>query len=303
MNENLKQAYERLGLPESVTREELNKRFDLLLKRRRSLSTEQEIADYEADFQAYKQILDTWDEEEIQKAEAERLAKYGRFSGTAGKWETFFRLYKTHVILSIIGLLVVIFGGKALYDNYQHRQYLASLPPVDAKIMFVGNFGVKDTSGKTEELEQAIVAAYPEWKRVEVTVTYLPKAGNGSEELDMNFLQKAVVEMAAGRPDILVMDETTIDWIGKQATLQNLEPVMADGKLATDDPQMKWAVNPETGKNELVGVDMLKSPFLAALPLNYNAKSVIIGVVGLDNNEKMTAFVKHIAEGQAQAAK
>lgn len=154
MNENLKQAYVQLGLPETVTREELNKRFDLLLKRRRALTTEEEIAAYEADFRAYKLILDTWDEQEIQKAEDERLAKYGRFSGTASKWETFMRLYRTHVILGIIGLLVVIFGGKALYDNYQHRQYLASLPPVDAKIMFIGNF------------ESRIPAARPRsWRR------------------------------------------------------------------------------------------------------------------------------------------
>ncbi|MEK3903974.1 MULTISPECIES: hypothetical protein [unclassified Paenibacillus] len=296
MNENLKQAYVQLGLPETVTREELNKRFDLLLKRRRSLTTEQEIADYEADFRAYKLILDTWDEQEIQKAEDERLAKYGRFSGTASKWETFMRLYKTHVILGIIGLLVVIFGGKALYDNYQHRQYLASLPPVDAKIMFIGSFGVTDTSGKTEELEKAIIAAYPQWKRVETVMTYLPRTGDGSDSLDMNYMQKAVVELAANRPDILVLDEATVKWIGGQTGFQNLESITADGKLAADDARMQWGVNEDTGKNELYGVDILKSPFISELPINYNAKSIIIGVLNDKDKDKMLAFVKHIAE-------
>lgn len=296
MNENLKQAYVQLGLPETVTREELNKRFDLLLKRRRALTTEEEIAAYEADFRAYKLILDTWDEQEIQKAEDERLAKYGRFSGTASKWETFMRLYRTHVILGIIGLLVVIFGGKALYDNYQHRQYLASLPPVDAKIMFIGNFGVTDTSGKTEELEKAIIAAYPEWKRVETVMTYLPRTGEGSDSLDMNYMQKAVVELAANRPDILILDEATVKWIGGQTGFQNLEPITADGKLAADDTRMQWGVNEDTGKNELYGVDILKSPFISELPINYNAKSIIIGVLNDKDKDKMLAFVKHIAE-------
>ncbi|WP_405111388.1 hypothetical protein MHH28_02610 [Paenibacillus sp. FSL K6-1217] len=296
MNENLKQAYVQLGLPETVTREELNKRFDLLLKRRRSLTTEEEIADYEADFRAYKLILDTWDEQEIQKAEDERLSKYGRFSGTASKWETFMRLYKTHVILGIIGLLVVIFGGKALYDNYQHRQYLASLPPVDAKIMFIGSFGVTDTSGKIEELEKAIITAYPEWKRVETVMTYLPRTGDGSDSLDMNYMQKAVVELAANRPDILVLDEATVKWIGGQTGFQNLDPITADGKLAADDARMQWGVNEETGKNELFGVDILKSPFISKLPINYNAKSIIISVLNDKDKDKMLAFVKHIAE-------
>ncbi|MEK3794249.1 hypothetical protein MKX42_21150 [Paenibacillus sp. FSL R7-0204] len=296
MNENLKQAYVQLGLPETVTREELNKRFDMLLKRRRALTTEEEIAAYEADFRAYKLILDTWDEQEIQKAEDDRLAKYGRFSGTASKWETFMRLYKTHVILGIIGLLVVIFGGKALYDNYQHRQYLASLPPVDAKIMFIGSFGVTDTSGKTEELEKAIIAAYPQWKRVETVMTYLPRTGDGSDSLDMNYMQKAVVELAANRPDILVLDEATVKWIGGQTGFQNLEAITADGKLAADDTRMQWGVNEDTGKNELYGVDILKSPFISELPINYNAKSIIIGVLNDKDKDKMLEFVKHIAE-------
>lgn len=296
MNENLKQAYVQLELPETVTREELNKRFDLHLKRRRALTTEEEIAGYEADFRAYKLILDTWDEQEIQKAEDDRLAKYGRFSGTASKWETFMRLYRTHVILGIIGLLVVIFGGKALYDNYQHRQYLASLPPVDAKIMFIGSFGVTDTSGKTEALEKAIIAAYPEWKRVETVMTYLPRTGDGSDSLDMNYMQKAVVELAANRPDILILDEATVKWIGGQTGFQNLEPITADGKLAADDTRMQWGVNEDTGKNELYGVDILKSPFISELPINYNAKSIIMGVLNDKDKDKMLEFVKHIAE-------
>lgn len=298
MNEKLKLAYGRLGLSENVTREELDKRFDLLLKRRRSLTGEEEIAAYEGDFQAFKLILDTWDQQEIQEAEDQRLAKYGRFSGTASKWETFMRLYKTHVIVGIIAVLALIFGGKALYDNYQHRQYLASLPPVDATIMFIGNFGTKDPSGKTGELEKAIVAAYPEWKRVQTTIVYLPKTGEGADTLDMNFMQKAVVELAANRPDILVLDEATFEWVGGQAGFQNLEPITTDGKLSADDRLMRWGVNPDTGKNELYGVDITNSPFVSALPIVHNTQSIIIGVLGEDNKDKTIAFVKHIAEEQ-----
>ncbi|WNS45950.1 hypothetical protein [Paenibacillus sp. MMS20-IR301] len=299
MNEKLKQAYSRLELSETVTREELNKRFDLLLKRRRTLRTDEEIAAYEADFQAFKLILDTWDEQEIQEAEDERLAKYGRFSGTASKWETFMRLYKTHVILGIIAVLVLIFGGKALYDNYQHRQYLASLPPVDATIMFIGNFGAKDSSGSTADLEQAIVAAYPQWKRVEASIVYLPKTGEGADTLDMNHMQKAIVELAANRPDIIILDDATIEWIGGQAGFQNLETITADGKLAADDTRMRWGTNEDTGAKELYGVDIMNSPFISALPIDYNVKSIIISVLGEDNKDKTLAFVKHIAEEQA----
>ncbi|MNI22278.1 hypothetical protein D3C73_758300 [compost metagenome] len=302
VNEKLTQAYERLGLPETVTREELNKRFDLLLRRRRSLNTEAEIAAYEADFQAIKFILDSRDQQEIQEAEDQRLAKYGSLAGGARKWERFMRLYKTHVIISIIAVIVLVFAGNALYNNWQHKKYLATLPPVDAKIMFIGNFGVKDEDGKMDALNQAIIEQYPEWKRVDSSMVYLPKTGEGSDTLDMNYMQKAVVELAANTPDILILDEATLEWIGKQDGFQNLEPILADGKISKDDPRLKWGKVGESTEEQLYAVDITDSKFVSSLPINHNTKSIEIGVLGGDEpKEKIIQFVKHIAEeGAAQ---
>ncbi|MBW4082671.1 hypothetical protein [Paenibacillus sp. S150] len=302
MNEKLKQAYGRLGLPETVTREELNKRFDLLLKRRRSLTTEAEIAEYEADFQAIKFILDSRDQQEIQEAEDQRLAKYGSLAGGARKWERFMRLYKTHVIISIIAVIVLAFGGNALYNNWQHKKYLATLPPVDAKIMFIGNFGVQDPDGKMDALNQAIIEEYPEWKRVDSSIVYLPKTGEGADTLDMNYMQKAVVELAANSPDILILDEATLQWIGGQDGFQNLEPILADGKISGDDPRLKWGTVGESTEEQLYAVDITDSKFVASLPINHNTQSIEIGVLGRDEqNDKILNFVKYIAEeGAAQ---
>ncbi|WP_060860394.1 hypothetical protein [Paenibacillus riograndensis] len=302
VDEKLKQAYERLGVPETVTREELNKRFDLLLRRRRSLTTEAEIAAYEEEFQAIKFILDARDQQEIQEAEDQRLAKYGSLAGGARKWERFMRLYKTHVIISIIAVIVLIFAGNALYNNWQHKKYLATLPPVDAKIMFIGNFGVKDEDGKMDALNQAIIEQYPEWKRVDSSMVYLPKTGEGPDTLDMNYLQKAVVELAANTPDILILDEATLEWIGKQDGFQNLEPILADGKISKDDPRLKWGKVGESTEEQLYAVDITDSKFVSSLPINHNTKSIEIGVLGGDEpKEKIIQFVKHIAEeGAAQ---
>ncbi|WP_379153594.1 hypothetical protein [Paenibacillus sp. sgz5001063] len=297
MNEKLKQAYERLGLPETVTREELNKRFDLLLRRRRSLNTDAEIAAYEEEFQAIKFILDSRDQQEIQEAEDQRLAKYGSLAGGARKWERFMRLYKTHVIISIVAVIVLIVAGNALYNNWQHRKYLASLPPVDAEIMFIGNFGVKDKDGKMDALNQAIIDEYPEWKRVDTSIVYLPKTGEGSDTLDMNYMQKAVVELAANSPDILILDEATLQWIGGQDGFQNLEPILADGKIAKDDPRLKWEKLGESTVDELYAVDITDSKFVSSLPINHNTESIEIGVLGGDEpKDKILQFVKHIVD-------
>lgn len=300
MNEKLKQAYERLGFSETVTREELDKRFDLLLRRRRSLKTDTEIAAYEEEFQAIKLILDSRDQQEIQEAEDQRLAKYGSLAGGARKWERFMRLYKTHVIIGIIAVIVLIAGGNALYNNWQHKKYLASLPPIDAKIMFIGNFGVKDPNGKTDDLNKAILAEYPQWKRVDSSIVYLPQTGAGADTLDMNYMQKAVVELAANSPDILILDEATLKWIGGQDGFQNLEPILKDGKISSGDARLKWGTDGESGQKELYAVDITDSKFVSSLPINRNTQSVEIGVLGGDEQKvKMFDFVKHVAEEAA----
>lgn len=299
-NEKLKQAYEKVGLPENVSREEINKRFDLLLKRRRNKSSDDERSAPEEDFQAFKFILDSMDQQEIQAAEEERLAKYGKLSGAASKWERFMRLYKTHVIVTIIIVIVLAVGGNALYNNWQHRKYLATLPPVDAEIMFLGNFGVQDPDGKTDDLEQAIIAQYPEWKRVEASIVYLPHTGTGADSFDMNYMQKAVVELAANQPDILILDEATLEWIGGQDGFGNLENLVTSGKINKDDARLKWGKDGESGQEELYGIDITDSSFVKAIPLNHDTKNIIIGVLGEDEQkDKLIPFIGHIAGATA----
>ncbi|CAH1190420.1 hypothetical protein PAECIP111892_00170 [Paenibacillus auburnensis] len=301
MNEKLKQAYDRLGLSENVSREEINKRFDLLLKRRRSKSSDEERSAPEEDFQAFKFILDSLDEQEISEAEQQRLAKYGKLSGAASKWERFMRLYKTHVFVSVIVLIVIAFAGNALYNNWQHKKYLASLPPLDASIMFIGNFGLKDPSGKNDDLNEAIIKQYPEWKRVDASISYLPRTGEGADSFDMNFMQKAVVELAANHPDILILDKATLEWIGGQDGFQDIKSIVESGKIAKDDPRLKWGKNPDSGQEELYGVDITDSPFVAALPVNRGDEDMIIGVLADDEvKDKAIALIEHIV-GEAPA--
>ncbi|WP_151734910.1 hypothetical protein [Paenibacillus tengchongensis] len=303
MNDKLKQAYERLGLPENASREEINKRFDLLIKRQRSKKNkDEERAAPEEDFQTFKFILDTLDKQEIAEAEEQRLAKYGKLSGVASKTERFFRLYRTHVIVSVIALIVLAVAGNAIYNNIQHKKYLASLPPLDASVMFLGNFGVQDPDGETAPLEQAFIEQYPEWKRVSAMITYLPKVGEGATGFDMNYMQKAVVELAANRPNILILDEETVEWIGGQEGFQDLQQLVTDGTLEKDDPRLRWGTNSETGQEELYAVDITDSPFVAALPINRATQRILIGVLADDEvKAKALGLIAHIAtESSAQ---
>lgn len=293
MNEKLKQAYELLKLPEDITREELDKRFDLLLKRQRFSTLEGSSASYEEQFRAFKFILDALDQQEINEAEDRRFEKWGGLANVARKSENFFRLYKAHTIISIIVLIVLIFGGKAFYDHLQEKEYLASLPPVDVKIMFLGNYELQNKKGETDELNQAIISRYPAWKRVETNVVYLPTTGSSEGILDMNYMQRAIAVLAADHPDILIMDEAAFEWIGQQDGLQNLESVVSSGGIASDDKRVKHAEQQESGQDWITGVDFTGTKFASDLPIN--SLSMIAGVL-TDDEKSATSmeFVKYL---------
>lgn len=293
MNDKLKEAYERLNLPEDITREELNKKFDLHLKRSRSNSDENERVAYEEEFLAFKTILDGLDQREIQEAEDKRLEKWGKLSGVARKSENFFRLYKVHTFVSIIVLLVLIFGGNALYNNWQAKKYEASLPPVDVHIMFLGNYESKDSSGKDEELKQEIVNRYGAWKRVKTNVVYLPSTDGTGGTLDMSYIQRAMAMLAAERPDILILDDATFEWLGQQDGLKNLEPFIKAAGLPMDDTRLKHVKNTETGKEAISGIDITDTKFATDLPIH--SQKMIIGLLGDDDSKnKSTDFVEFL---------
>ncbi|OAB46595.1 hypothetical protein [Paenibacillus antarcticus] len=292
MNEKLTHAYEYLDLPEDITREELDRRFNLLLKRQRSSSDDGDTT-YEEEFRAFKFILDELDQREIMEAEDRRFAKWGRQANAARRVENFFRLYKIHTVISIIVLIVLVVGGNALYKNGQEQKYLASLPPVDARIMFLGNFAMKDPKSDNDELNKAIVKQYPAWKRVEASIVSLPSTGNSVDTLDMTYVQRAVVELAANKPDILIMDEVTLAWIGQQKGLQNLEEVVVEGKLASDDIRLKSMKDEESGQEVVVGIDITDTSFASGLPIN--SLKMIVGVLeGDEKMQKAMEFIVHV---------
>lgn len=195
---------------------------------------------------------------------------------------------------------MLIFGGNALYNQYQAKKYEASLPPVDVTIMFLGNYESQDPSGKDEELKQEIVNRYPAWKRVKTEVVYLPSTGGeGGGALDMTYIQRAMAMLAADRPNILILDDATFDWIGQQQGLKNLEPFVKSAGLPLDDIRLKRIKNTENGEEWITGVDITDTKFATDLPIH--SRKMIIGVFGEDEDKnKSTDFVEFLV-GQMTA--
>ncbi|KAA8998798.1 hypothetical protein F4V43_16355 [Paenibacillus spiritus] len=222
MNEEVKAAYRLLELPEDASREEIDRRFDLHLKRRRSVGagsaegvSEAELA-YERTTAAYRLILSALQREDIRRAEEERLAKYGPLAGMAKRTETFFRMNGTKVLVSLIVLAVLGFAVWGIANRMEKKRYEASLPPVDLHVMFIGEFAADDDpKGNGQPLEDAMVKTLPGFRRIETEIVYVPNATGGGTA-DLAYKQKAMAVLAADAPDLLVLDRNCYDWLANQ---------------------------------------------------------------------------------------
>lgn len=299
---DLKQAYETLGLPENASREDVEKAFDLQLRKSRSRQQDVNLTDgKESEFsiklKAYKLIVEYEDRLIIQGKNQERYSKWGRLSGTAEKVDDFFRLYKFHVIISVIAVIVLIFGINAFIDHREEQKRLAALPPIDLSILYIGNFITNDASGRTDELEKAMTEQFPEFQRLSIQLNYLPPEGEGAGGANIAYQQKAMAILATERPDIYIMDKSTIEWIGRSGVLQNLD-AEAEGvlkPLLTTNNAIKVQTEDDTTEH-IYGIDVSNSPLFNQLPIGKQEAIVTIRD-GSNSLDKAILFIQRYLEG------
>lgn len=303
-NDKMKQDYELLGLPENASREELEKVFDILLRKSRSRHPSPgEAEDIERKIQAYKRIVETEEQRKIAELNQKRYAKWGKFAGSAEKVDDFFRLYRAHVIIGLIAVVAIIFGTNAYLDHREEQKRLAALPPIDLSIMMVGNFMTDDQNGGVDALEQAMTAQIPGFKRVEIENVYLPPQGEaGMSTADIAYQQKAMAVIASTSPDIYITDTPTFDWLSNGGAFLSLDDV-ASGELKDllTDETIVTDVSDEDNTEHVYGIKITDSTLVKELPLGMT--DMIVSLRGdTKNKDKAIQMMKEYLENIPKAA-
>jgi hypothetical protein len=292
--EELKQAYETMGLPELAAKEEVEKRYTTLMRQARSRTQQQkdDAGDGDDSFakitQAYRLILEYEDRKLTDAFNEQEYGKYRKMAGQAQKMDHFWRYYKFHTLGAIAAVALIIYGVISFMNYREEQERLANLPPVDLNVSFMGNYMLKDDAPKVEPIENALLTAFPEWKRFVSTLTFVPT----DEQSQMAYMQKAVLILATEHPDVYIMDRNIFEWIGKQGVLMNLDndvngelkPLLKDGltlKTRTD----------EDTEDHVYGIDLSNSALVNQLPLY--KENMIIGIrLDSKNLDKARAFIK-----------
>lgn len=291
--EDIKQAYKQLGLEPFADKEEVEKRYSSFIRKERARS---KLADHESanednfDFakitEAYRAILDYETKKYTEAYEAEEYGKYKRLAGPAKKFDHFWRYYKIHTFAAIAIIAIIIYSISAFIDKQEHKRYLASLPPVDVQVSFIGNFFNSEENGSMEPVNEKFLADFSHFQRFDSDIIYVPQ----DPSMQYAYLQKAVIMLFSETPDIYIMDEDMYNWLVPQGVLAPLEHSQ---KLSayTDNKYALKSTTEEDPTEHVYAFDVTKSTLKNGLPLSY--PKLIIGMrTNAPNADKAMEFIE-----------
>ncbi|MCI3918704.1 hypothetical protein MO973_00395 [Paenibacillus sp. TRM 82003] len=303
MEEEVKLAYAKLGLPEGASREDVEKRYDILLRRSKS-NRSGEGDDFGEINRAYKTIAAYEDRKTVNSITEQQYGKYKRYAKQAEKVDHFVSYYKWHVVGVIAAIGLLIYGITAFIDHREEQARLAALPPVDLEASFLGLFYLPEDQRTTDALEAAMLEPFPEWNRVEASVQSFNL--ERPDQMDLAMQQKIVVQMATENPDIYVMDNATFEWIARNRVLLELEDAV-EGRLKALLPEgaarkavvQLDALDENTTEEHVYGIDLGASPLAESLPLAM--RDMIIGIrVDAEHPENALLFIERYLQAMQQ---
>jgi hypothetical protein len=269
-----------LGVREDATRDDIEKRYGIILKKCRMAVNDPEYTnasteDMEKATAAYNLLMgyDTGIHVEERNIKPNPVLK--KLGVDEKKVKNFFYYYKFYLLFGVITLLLIVFGVKSCVTRVDP----------DLNIAFVGDFRYYTS----ETLEKKIKDNLPEVKAPSVDGAYITAGGNSQQDYSMQM--KAMVLLAAGDIDVYIMDETNFLKYGSQAAFESIDQLAEQYKVDSSKNSI-YALKPE-GEQEthLYGIDVSSSDILNDQGIIGEKKIVAISARA-KHHEKAVRFVE-----------
>lgn len=268
----LKNAYEILGLKENASREELEKRFEFLIRKGKAAAMleqsleENQGLNMDEISEAYNRIisndLETLEREEEKRNPRKPNPLFKLVGVDEKKARNYIHYHKFHYIFGLIGLLLVIYFVKTIV--FQVRP--------DVNVAFIGQIYYSDSN----IIENKIKESYTDLKAISIDSVML--TGDPKNQQESAMLQKAMVLMAAGDIDIFVLDKANFDKYAEQGVFMNLDDLVV--KLGIDKSKYQdYVLKPKDEQKEhFYGIDINSSSILKLCQVAGNEKIATIRV-------------------------
>lgn len=270
-----------LGVSEDAAKDEIIKRYDILLKKHRAISQAGGKEEYSMEQidEAYNLLMGYESEQPETPAKSSPVLGlvYRKLNLDEKKVNNFFHYHKTHIVVSIIALIVLITTVRGCVNRVNP----------DLFFTIMGDIYVTDV----EKVQNGIKEILPEAKAPQVDSVILTEKDQGEQAYAMQM--KAVTLMAAGDMDLLILDKINFERFAKQGAFISLEDLA--NELGIDREKNKsYVITPEEGgKEALYGINVTESAFLKQQ--NIKGKEMIAAIrINAKHQDKAVSLFKQI---------
>lgn len=226
--DSIEQAYISLGLPRHASREELERRFQMLVRQShaqklRGMLSAKEEEDLDAAAQAYRDILK---EETRRRSEAYRIKHYSKFKRYAGLAESIDHYFYYHKFqLFCVSLLVIfVLLGTALFTMLKPEQAVsANLSAPDLTLVVAGISMQQDQRDEVQPdtLEQSMLKQVPNLQHIHPLIW--KERANPDKKNPTGLDRKSVIALLSVDPDLYIVDRDRFVTLMRLGILRKLE--------------------------------------------------------------------------------
>lgn len=267
---DVNEAHKILGVNKDASKNEIERRYSIILKKHRMLDAEghnsEETEDINQITMAYNLLMGYIEpptEEEL-KAPNPLMEKMGIDEKKA---RNFFYYYKVHIIIGIIALIVIAFTVKGCVTRVDP----------DFNLAFVGNIGYSNT----DILKNTIKTSIPTIKEPGFDGAYITSSSSdgqqetgkqaegqqstvpqtdGQQEYAMQM--KAMVLFSAADVDLFILDNASYKKYAAQGAFISLDDIASKLEVASEKSKSYMIENSEDKTTHLYGIDVTNSKVL-----------------------------------------
>lgn len=243
-------AHKILGIRSDASRNEIEKRYSILLKKHRMVGTQgdssnAEEEDFKMATEAYNYLMGY--EEPVMVDSRSPNPLLTKMGIDEKKAQNFFYYYKFHMIIGLAVLALIVFTVKGCVERVDP----------DFTTVFIGQINYTDT----DKLYKQIKDAVPDIKEPGFDGAFITASGEGQQDYAM--LMKSAAILAAGGTDLYILDKVNFQKYAKDGAFMSLDDIAK--KLGVDLSKNKdYTLKTEYDSSEhLYGIDISSSKELA----------------------------------------
>jgi hypothetical protein len=259
--EQLKKAYEILGLPDDATKEQVENRYFILMKRARSEQSRLETSDNKAIITDLAEINRAYNL--VLGFESEKTDPIEKQS----KLAHFMYYYKLHLIAAIV---VVLLAGYMIKEGIDKRNAAANLPPASLSVSLLGNFYF----AKVDILEKNLLKLVPEWKRIITTLVYVPSEIEDQQGMAMQ--QKMMLTLMTESSELYILDAKNFSSLASQGVFKRLDGLEGWAALNVAPDQLRYAQYKEDKSPVPYGIDITGNPVFEGIDISGERQIVAV---------------------------